>query len=293
MRVSTSMTYGQARRTIGDRQATLAQVQQSIATGRAVNRPSDDAPAARRILRAEGLLGEVRSNRQTLDQGERLLSISENALTDAGHLTQRVTELTVQFASDTYSAADRRKAADEVVQIRERLIELANAQDNGRFLFGGLGSSEPAFDASGHFTGDRGQLTYPVGRGAEVEVSLPGGEPFETSSPGTSLFDTLSRLETALRADNGSAVGALVDEVREQQDRLTQAQQTIGHRLQRIENVRGALARVEISATQTLQNDREIDLAESIFQLRQAETGLQGVLLVTARLDQLNLTNFL
>ncbi|MEL6216776.1 MAG: hypothetical protein AAFQ99_14010, partial [Pseudomonadota bacterium] len=118
------MTYGQARRTIGDRQTTLAQVQQSIATGRAVNRPSDDAPAARRILRAEGLLGEVRSNRQTLDQGERLLSISEDALTDAGHLTQRVTELTVQFASDTYSAADRRKAADEVVQIRQRLIEL-------------------------------------------------------------------------------------------------------------------------------------------------------------------------
>ncbi|MEM7675428.1 MAG: hypothetical protein AAF449_05435, partial [Myxococcota bacterium] len=102
--MSTSMMYSQARRSVADRQSALVRVQQQVATGRAMQRPSDDPASARRVLRAEGLLSEVQENRQTLDEGGRLLSLADGVLANAGDLTQRLAELTVQFASDTYSA---------------------------------------------------------------------------------------------------------------------------------------------------------------------------------------------
>ena len=293
MRVSTSMMYQRALQAITDRQATVTEARERVSTGWQVNSISDDPQAARRILRAEGLLSDIQANRGALDQGDRLLSIAEDSLTDVSNLMQRVSEMSVQFASDSYNPQDRLQAAEELVQIRERLIELANTRDNGRYLFGGLGSAAAPYDPTGAFVGDTGQLEVPVGRGERVQVTLPGGEPFEDPAAGPSLFATLDSLETALRADNGPAVGALIDEVRGHEDRVRQSMQSIGHRYDRIENVRQALERVEITATRTLQDDREADLTESIVQLQQAETGLQGALSVMSRLNDLNLLNFI
>ena len=293
MRIGTAMMYDQATQRIADRRSQVVDAQEQVATGRRLNNVSDDPQAARRVLRAESLLADITANRAALDQGEHLLSVAEDTLSDAGALIQRVQEMSVQFANDTYNTQDRLKAADELVQIRERLLELVNAQENGRYLFGGLASAAPPFDATATFVGDTGEVEVPVGRGALVAVTLPGGEPFTDPAGGPTLFTTLDSLETALRADSGTAVGALVDEVGGHADRLRQSRQTLGHRFDRIENVREALERIEITATRTLERDREADLTEAIMQLRQAETGLQGALLVTSRLDDLNLMNFI
>ncbi len=287
------MMYQQAQRSVGARRAAVTSAQEEISTGRRVNRPSDDPQAARRILRAESLLYDIEAHRASLNQGERLLSITEDSLTTVGNLMQRVSEMSVQFANDTYNLEDRQQAADELVQIREQLVDLANTEDNGRYVFGGLGSGTAPFDAAGNFGGDPGVLEVPVGKGARIEVTLPGGEPFVLGTTGPSLFTTLDSLETALRADNNAAVGALVDEVRGHEDNIRMSRQALGHRFARVENMREALERVEVTATETLLEDRDIDLTESIIRLQQAETGLQGALLVTARLDELNLLNFL
>ncbi len=293
MRVSTSMMYQQAQRATADRRAVVTDAQEEVSTGRKLNRVSDDPQAARRVLRAESLLSDIRANRESLDQGEHLLSIADDSLAEVGNVVQRVAEMSVQFANDTYNTQDRLEAAEELVQIRERLLELANTRENGRYLFGGLASAAAPFDAAGVFAGDNGQIEVAVGSGARVEVTLPGGEPFVDPAGGPTLFTTLDNLETALRADNGAAVGALIDEVRGHEDLLRQSRQELGHRFARIDNVRSALERVELTATGTLERDREADLTESITQLRQAELGLQGALLVTSRLDQLNLMNFI
>lgn len=293
MRIGTAMMFEQASQRVAEQRARVVDAQEQVATGRKLNHVADDPHAARRVLRAESLLADIGARRFALDQGDHLLSATEGTLNDAENLVQRVQEMSIQFASDTYNAQDRLRAAEELVQIRERLLELANTQENGRYLFGGLASSVPPFDATAGFVGDTGQVEIPVGRGARVEATLPGGSPFTDETGGPSLFGTLDSLETALRADNGVAVGALVDDVSGHGDRLRQARQTIGHRFERVENVRAALDRIELTATRTLERDQQADLTESVLQLRQAETGLQGALLVTARLNELNLMNFI
>lgn len=288
--------YQHAQRSVADRRSAVNEAQRQVSTGMRINKVSDDVSAARRSLRAESLLRDVESNRQTLNHGEHLLGVADAALGDVSNLVQRVAEMSVQFANDTYNTQDRLQAADELTQIRARLLELSNTQDDGRYVFGGLGGAQPPYDATGAFVGDTEQLELVVGRGARVEATLSGGVPFvagPSSTTGPTMFQTIDALETALRADNGAAVGALVDEIRGHEDRIRQARQVIGHRFERIEHVRQALDQVELTASQTLETDRDADLTDSIIQLRQAEAGLQGALMVTARLDALNLMNFL
>jgi flagellar hook-associated protein 3 FlgL len=292
MRIPTAMIFDQAQATLQKRRAESARVQEAIATGRQINGLGDDPIGVRSVLRDESLLRTVESRRRTLGDAEGLLQQSDDALGAVSEVAQRVTELAVQLSNDTYSAADRQAAADELVHLRERLLELGNSESNGRYLFGGLGSGAPPFQSNGAFQGDGGRLEIPMGRGVRVEATLEGGRPFLDPAGGPSVFDTLSSLETALRADNGDAVRALLDEVRGHSDRVSDARQAIGDRFSRLDNVRGALDRAELTATASLEANRDTDLADAVVQLQKSETGLKAALSVTARLEELSLVNY-
>jgi flagellin-like hook-associated protein FlgL len=58
---------------------------------------------------------------------------------------QRVRELTVQAANGTINESDRRSLGQEVDQLLQQMVGLANAQRAGRFLFGGTESGRPPF----------------------------------------------------------------------------------------------------------------------------------------------------
>lgn len=293
MRISTSMQYSLANGTIERRRAELVRAQEQIATGRKINSLGEDPVGARKILREESMLREVEASRRTAHEAELMLQQSDAVLADAVDALQRALEVTVRMGNDTFSSADREISAEEIQQIRQRLVELANTERNGRFLFAGLGNQPRPFADDGSFSGDSGRLEVPVGRGARISATLSGGEPFIDSVTGDSVFQMLDSLENALRADNGGAIRASVDTVRESIERVTSARQEIGHRFERLENVLTALDRAELTASATLQQEKDTDFTEAVLELQQSEAGMRSALLITARLNELNLTNFL
>lgn len=293
MRVSTSMQFSLANGAVERQRAELLRRQEQIATGRKVNSLGQDPVGARKILREESTLREVDAGRRAALEAELTLQQSDAILADVSDALQRTLEVAVRMGNDTFSAADREISANEVAQIRDRLVELGNMERNGRFLFAGLGNQPRPFSDDGTFRGDTGQLEVPVGRGARIAATLPGGEPFVDPMTGDSVFDMLDTLETALRADDGDGVRASVDRVRENIDRAAAARQEIGHRFERLENVLTALDRAELTASATLQQEKDTDFTEAVLELQQSEAGMRSALLITARLNELNLTNFL
>ena len=295
MRVSTSMLFGSKSLTHGRLQSEGLKLQEQIATGRRVSSLGDDPGDVTRTLRGESVLRETKARRRSVDEAEALLQHSEATLTEARHLSERVHELTVQFANSTYNASDRREAAEEIGQIRERMAEIANRQVDGRYLFGGRASAGAPFDTTtGAFTGDTEVLEIPVARGARIEATLPGGEPFAPPAPGQNgFFDTLDDLEAALRADDGVAISALADETRALGDRIDDGLQRIGHRYDRLSTVKDALDSVELSTEAALSAVRDTDISEAVFRLRQNEAQMQAALQMTGRITELSLTNYL
>lgn len=292
-RVSTTMQFTLANSTINNRRAELLKVQEQIATGRRVNTFAEDPVASRKILQEQGTLRATESWRRTSGEAQLLLETADSVLASVGDALDRAYELTVQMANDTNGPENRQNAADEIRQIRERVIELANSERNGRTLFSGLGNQPDPFALDGTFSGDPGRLQVPVGRRAFLDATLGGGEPFLDPTGGRNTIETLIEIESRMRSDDGAQISDIIDEAQATIDRNAAARQQIGQRLTRLENIQDALDRAELAANSTLVQERDTDVAEAVIRLRESETGLQAALSITGRLDDLSLLNFL
>jgi len=293
VRVSTQMQFSLSARTVGQRQSELLRAQEQIATGRRINSFAEDPVASRKVLREQANLRQVESGRRTSGDAQLMLENAESALIGVGDALQRVFELNIQLANDSYDAPQRRAGADEVRQLREQLVSLANTERNGRFLFSGLGNTPDPFQFDGTFDGDTGRLTVPVGRNTTVDATVAGGEPFLDPAGGRNTIESLAELEDALRANDSGRINAMIDEISTTLERATGARQQVGQRLQRLEFVDEVLSRTELAANATLAVERDTDVSEAVIRLREAESGLQAALAITGRLDDLSLLNFI
>jgi flagellar hook-associated protein 3 FlgL len=110
---------------------------EQIASGKRVNRPSDDPAAAERINQFRNVLRTTERRMATVDEGVGRLNLSESVLDTAGNTFKKAKELAQNMGSDTNSAVERQNAAQEVQQLILGLVGIANTQLNGRFLFAG------------------------------------------------------------------------------------------------------------------------------------------------------------
>ncbi|MCA9475481.1 MAG: hypothetical protein KC563_06700, partial [Nitrospira sp.] len=118
---------------------------EQIASGKRVNRPSDDPPAMERINQFRNVLQTTELRRLNVTEGVGRLNLSDSTLETAGLSMQRAKELAIQMRNDTNSAVERANAAKEVQQLILGMVGLANTQLNGRFIFAGSQTQSEAY----------------------------------------------------------------------------------------------------------------------------------------------------
>lgn len=122
---------------IGNLRSRIETASEQIASGKRVNRPSDDPAAAERISQFRNVLRTTERRLQTVNEGIGRINLSDKVLEQAGNTFQRAGELAVGMRNDTNTAIERRNAAQEVQQLILGLTGIANTQLNGRFVFAG------------------------------------------------------------------------------------------------------------------------------------------------------------
>lgn len=97
-----------------------------LSSGFRINRAADDAAG---LTISEGMRAQIRG----LDQGARnvqdgisLVHVADGALQEVQEMLQRMTELSVQAANDTYTAEDRQKIQDEISQLILEIDRIGN-----------------------------------------------------------------------------------------------------------------------------------------------------------------------
>ncbi|MDH3502929.1 MAG: flagellar hook-associated protein FlgL [Nitrospirota bacterium] len=141
---------------------------EQIASGKRVNRPSDDPAAAERINQFRNVLRTTERRLATVNEGAGRLNLSDSVLEPAGNTLQRAKELAIQMRNDTNTDVERRNAAQEVQQLILGLASIANTQLNGRFVFAGSQTqTEPYVLESA--TGSASTIN---GGGATIAVSV-------------------------------------------------------------------------------------------------------------------------
>lgn len=204
MRVPTSLLFDQNIRAIMQNQQQLAQTQESLATGKRINRPSDDPVGASKVLRLNESIDKLEQYKRNNDLMVGNLEQQEVVLRNINESVQRARVLAIQVGSGVNTPADRKAIAEEISQIRNEVFDLMNTQNaDGEYIFSGYQSQSQAYefdptspDNAVRFLGDSGTNTVRVADNVELRSTVSGAQVFE---------NTLARLNFEITGTTGTA----------------------------------------------------------------------------------------
>jgi flagellar hook-associated protein 3 FlgL len=173
-------------------------LQQQIASGRRVQRPSDDPVAMLQITPLRGDLARRERLRDNTFLARETLDLTAGQLEDASEVMQRARELTMQASNGTLSASDRASVAAELDQLIGQLLGVANGKRGDRYLFGGTDDARQPFELverNGRTTvayrGNREALAVDVAPGVQTNLNIPGDTVFQARNRGATTITPL------------------------------------------------------------------------------------------------------
>ena len=293
MRISTAQYYKTNTEQLQSRQNQVAEIQAKLGSGKQILHPSENPSKADLISRLESAKERQGVYGKNLDAIQTRLTAEETVLTSMTQIMQRVTELTVQGATDTVAAEDRVVIATEIKALRDELLNLANTQDiNGNYIFSGTAVQAPAFVESSSgvvsYNGDYGRLEINVSDVRSVSINTIGPELFSSSD-----FATIDDLVTKLIGDDGPGIRAALTTIEGINNKLTTTYGAMAGRVVAIESQREILEDTELRLTELLQREDDLDYATAVTELTRESVALQALQASFAKLSNLTLFNFI
>lgn len=268
------------------------QLQERLATGRVLNRPSDSPTGLITAMQTRSSLARTRTHLRSAENAQGWLAQADSALQSASTMTARVRELTLLGSNASLGQGGRDALAAEVEAIRDGLVDVGNTTFAGRPVFAGTSASPRAFDpATRTYVGDEGAVSRTVGDGVTIDVNITGTEAFGPN--GDSVFDVLTAIAADLRAGSGTVAADHLGSLDTARSRILNALGDIGARSNRLSGVQERAVALEMNLTQRLSEAESVDLPQTIMELQMQEVSYQAALSATSRVIQPSLMDFL
>lgn len=281
-------------------QSSMNKLQEQIASGKEIFRPSDNPTAAISILNTNTVLDKIEIYSNNIDSAISELTMTEQAINNAINVVQRANEITVQAANGLNSEDELSIINAEVEQLIEEIKDLGNTKYNDKYIFGGLVTEQPPFNKNltapfegleyiGSPDGSHERLCQ-VSEGVEIPLNIAGDSIFgsyvyDTSvtpatKTGSGLLNTLEDISSALEASptDFDAIRNQLDFLDDDLNVLLSTQSEIGGLQSRIEMTQNKLENDKISYTDFKSEMEDVDMAKAISDLTFQETALQASL---------------
>lgn len=170
MRMTTAMMANRSVYAINNSYRLMNKYQTQLETQTKISRPSDDPVVAMKGVKNRTELSGVNQYIRNNTEANTWIEATDTAYDEAKSLIQRMRELADNLANGTNSEEDRKTAAEEIKQIKKQMLEIANTQIGGQYIFSGTDIHTKPFVENAD-----GTVTHQKGAGAEgavhVEVS--------------------------------------------------------------------------------------------------------------------------
>lgn len=177
-RVSENSHIASLDHTIKKAKRKLEDLQLKGATMKKINRPSDDPINSVASL-------EISSRKSNNDQYVKNsniallhLNITDQVLEEVSNILLRAKEIAVAQSSDFYDGNIRKNVANDIRQMRNQLLTIANKRIGNRYIFAGHKTLDRPFNNVGEYSGDKGQIKVEVAKGFFIPINLNGHEVF-------------------------------------------------------------------------------------------------------------------
>jgi flagellar hook-associated protein 3 FlgL len=185
MRITNQIQQSNALQNIFRITEDLFEANQRIATGKRINKPSDDPLGMQDTLSLRSSIAQIQQFGRNINNNRLFLNTADTALDSVGLGITRARELAQGSLSPTSSAQTRAMAALEIKSILDQAIQEANTQVKGHYIFGGTDILNAPYQANGSglgaiYSGNSDTLEVEVGSTLTVPITRPGSEVFGT-----------------------------------------------------------------------------------------------------------------
>jgi len=285
----------------------LSTLQLQAATGKKLNRPSDDPTAISPVLSARTQIQASDRYIETIATGLDRVNNMDGYLDGIGNTMIRLKEIAIASVNGALSPADMETYASEVRQLRESLMADANANVDGKYLFAGFEEKTPPFivnpaydpalydpanDATWPVTyqGDQGVVEFEIAPNELIAVNITGDRLMQAP---VDVFGLVTQLEEALSANDPVAVSALIDPLENAANQIRGERSLKGNIGKRLEVAGSQMEKIKIDMEAFRSRFEDADILETITQLQQQQQSFEAALNVTGKVSALSILDYI
>jgi len=242
MKVTDNTTFRMLQTNLGRITGRLENLRLQGSSGIKLNKPSDDPASIRPVLTTRTQIRHSERYLETMGVTLDKMESTDGHLANVENIMVRAKEVALNAVNSGLSDADLSTLADEIVQLRQQLLDSANAKVDGKYIFSGykentipfvpnpayisetvpptLGQYDPADSTTWPYLyqGDNNPTEIEITPGEKLQANLTGNDLFQgisnsnwtatpppanTSDVGrVDIFSVLTRVEEAIRAGN-------------------------------------------------------------------------------------------
>lgn len=305
MMITSTMTAANAVYNLNLSQNALSTLQEQVSSGLNVNEPGDNPLATSQLLGLQNQLDAGTQQTANITTATTTLNLASTALGGMTSLLQQVQSVAASVSSGANSASNVASATSSLSNLKSQLIDLANTQSGGQYIFGGFSGSAP-FDAAGNFTGTADSTNVDVGSGLTVATNVSGGNLLLGGTPpaavgsGTTagsspvnIIGSINALITAISTNSSSGISDGLANLDAATSQVATAQSDVAGRLTRLTNLQTMITSNQTTLQDAYSNLQSVNLTTAGVALSQQTTAFSAALDATSKLTQLSLLNYL
>lgn len=179
MRITPFMIYDQLMRSIQNNLNEYATLNERIATGKKINKPSDDVVGSTRALDYRVSISSNDQFTRNIDEASSQLGFADSILEAVSGAVQQMKNAAVKGASGPLDPTTTTSLTGVTAQFRDQLLNLGNSEFRGRHIFSGFLTNQNAFNPATYaYQGDAGVINVQIDTNAALPVNVPGSGVF-------------------------------------------------------------------------------------------------------------------
>ncbi len=177
-RVSENSSTAALKYAMGKAKSKLEDLQLKGTSLKRMVKPSDDPISNVEALQIRSKTADNKQFLRNSDYGLLQLEATERSLEALTDLLVKAKEIAITQSSDFYNDDIRKNVSNEIIQIRNQALAIANKRIGNRYIFGGYSTLKQPFDIDGNYAGDKGKINLEISKDFFVPINLHGDEVF-------------------------------------------------------------------------------------------------------------------
>lgn len=295
------MMYQQLTDAMSSTSTSLATLQGEVASGLNYNTPSDAPTSMAQILTMSDRLSGLNQSQDTVKTVNSSLGAQATALQSAQGIVTRLQAIATQGMDGSLAQSDRSALVDEVTQLKQSLLDIANTQTpTGQYVFAGANTGSAPYSLNSadqttvSYNGSSAPLRVQVSPTGYEDVAIPGNTAFQipgADGNNVTMFQALDQLNTALTNNDQTGMATAETNIKSLSDNISSAMSEVGAAQNRMSDITENTTELSTQTQQVLSNVQDLDYGTALASLQKQQVLLQASETLVSQLSKLSLLN--